>query len=201
MGLVHATACHPLTRMGSLCQSLLFKCLTGRLYDETHLNTEPSFAHTPTTQIIIQTSPYSSIQKEYRINIISIFKNPRPVQRDVVLYFSKQQGPLLDFVWQTCLPKQRQAKGLKWVRCQASKRHIVPATAFVLFRVVRGLLFLGSRPKTGLCSSCLLGDALLGNTLPQRRKHTSGILNTLTVGRLCGHGIGRGVLYGLLQNQ
>ncbi len=47
--MAHAIACHPLGRMGSLCQSLLFKWLTELLNKEIHLNTEPSFAHTPNT--------------------------------------------------------------------------------------------------------------------------------------------------------
>jgi hypothetical protein len=66
----------------------------------------------------------------------------------VVLCFSKTTGALLDCVWQTCLPKQRQAEGLKWIRWQASKRHFIPAPAFVCFVyfVVNTFLRSGLRP-------------------------------------------------------
>ncbi len=66
----------------------------------------------------------------------------------VVLCFPKQQGPLLDSVWQTCLPKQRQAKGLKWIRCQASER-ISSRRQRSCVSCISWLLFLGFGQQPG----------------------------------------------------
>jgi len=54
IGLVQALACHPLVRMGSLSQGLLFKWHTDLINEETPIERRPSFAHPPNTSIGIQ---------------------------------------------------------------------------------------------------------------------------------------------------
>ena len=97
IGLVQALACHPLARMCSLSQGLLFKWRTDLINEEMPIERR-SLLRSPARYLIGIQFPFMS-QGNDRPNAKCIIKNPRPARAGLLFYAIQNSRGVIGWLW------------------------------------------------------------------------------------------------------